>query len=223
VLVSASEDRSIRLWDVGAGTEIASFIADSALATCTVASDPPIVIAGDQFGRTYFLKIEGLADNVAAKKPMSSVARKLRMESELKRRGKFDVFLCHNSVDKPAIRLINEKLKSFQIQTWLDEEQIRPGTDWLDILEKQIFAIRSAAVFVGEEGTGPWQRLEIKALLRKFVRKSSVVIPVILANCKREPEIPSFLEGFHRVDFRSASPDPLEQLVWGITGKRRLE
>jgi hypothetical protein len=37
----------------------------------------------------------------------------------------FDVFLCHNSADKPAVREIAQKLKKEGIKPWLDEEQIR--------------------------------------------------------------------------------------------------
>jgi TIR domain len=42
----------------------------------------------------------------------------------------FDVFLCHNSEDKPAVREIAQKLSEKKIKPWLDEEQIRPGTSW---------------------------------------------------------------------------------------------
>ena len=219
-IVSASKDRSIRVWDSETGTAIASFFADSPLATCAVVSDQPIVIAGDQLGRTYFLRVEGMTGKSGTQRPKDTRKRSARgvVPSNLRRR--FDVFLCHNSVDKPFVRRLNEKLKARNILPWLDEEQIRPGTDWMDSLEEQIFEIRSAAVVVGGDGVGPWQSLEVKALLRKFVKKGSPVIPVILDNCEREPDIPSFLEGFHRVDFRLSSPDPLEQLIWGITGKR---
>jgi hypothetical protein len=33
----------------------------------------------------------------------------------------FDVFLCHNSTDKPAVRRIRELLKEHGILPWLDE------------------------------------------------------------------------------------------------------
>jgi TIR domain len=42
----------------------------------------------------------------------------------------FDVFLCHNSEDKPAVREICRTLVSEGIKPWLDEEQIQPGTTW---------------------------------------------------------------------------------------------
>jgi TIR domain len=47
----------------------------------------------------------------------------------------FDVFLCHNSEDKPAVRDIARKLSEENIKPWLDEEQIRPGTSWQTALE----------------------------------------------------------------------------------------
>jgi hypothetical protein len=32
--------------------------------------------------------------------------------------------------------------------------------------------------------------------------------------------VPPFLKSLTWVDFRKAEPDPVEQLVWGITGER---
>jgi hypothetical protein len=47
----------------------------------------------------------------------------------------FDVFLCHNSEDKPAIRNIARKLVENGITPWLDDEQIRSGTlSFLDFI-----------------------------------------------------------------------------------------
>ena len=63
----------------------------------------------------------------------------------------FDVFLCHNSEDKPAVREIAQQLREKDIKPWLDEEQIRPGTSWQTALERQIENIKSAAVFVGAD------------------------------------------------------------------------
>jgi TIR domain len=77
----------------------------------------------------------------------------------------FDVFLCHNSEDKPVVREISRKLVENNIRPWLDEDEIRPGTSWQTALGRQIESIKSAAVFVGASGIGPWQNQEIQALL----------------------------------------------------------
>lgn len=132
----------------------------------------------------------------------------------------FDVFLCHNSKEKHAVRQINALLQKRKVATWLDEEQLPPGRAWQDLLEQQIQSIKSVAVFVGESGIGPWQNVEIRAFLGEFVARQCPVIPVILRECEAVPQLPLFMRQFTWVDFRRTSPDPLRQLMWGITGVR---
>jgi hypothetical protein len=134
--------------------------------------------------------------------------------------GQFDVFLCHNKSDKPAVKRIGHQLMERNILPWLDEWELQPGMAWQRLLEDQIGGIRAAAVFVGANGMGPWQRQELDSLLRQFVKRSCPVIPVLLPNAPTEPRLPLFLEGMTWVDFRVADPDPLDRFVWGITGKR---
>ena len=132
----------------------------------------------------------------------------------------FDVFLCHNSEDKPAVREIAQKLAEKNIRPWLDENEIRPGTTWQTALGEQIKGIKSAAVFVGNSGIGPWQDEEIQAFLSQFVDRKCPVIPTILASANTTPELPWTLNNRHRVDFRVPDPDPIKQLIWGITGQK---
>ena len=134
--------------------------------------------------------------------------------------GDFDVFLCHNGKDKPEVKRIGERLKERGILPWLDEWELRPGLPWQRLLEKQIGQIKSAAVFVGKDGMGPWQQVELEAFLREFVDRGCPVIPVLLPYASRQPQLPIFLKGMTWVDFREGEPDPMERLVWGITGKR---
>jgi TIR domain-containing protein/NACHT domain-containing protein len=79
---------------------------------------------------------------------------------------------------------------------------------------------KSAAVFVGESGLGPWQDPETQAFLNQFVDRQCPLIPVILPSVQTTPELPWMLANRHRVDFRETRVDPLGQLIWGITGKK---
>lgn len=133
---------------------------------------------------------------------------------------KFDVFLCYHSEDREAVKKLAENLKGQGILPWFDQWHLQPGLPWQQALEDQISRIKSAAVCIGKTGIGPWQRSELDAFLREFVRRKCPVIPVILANAPRNPKIPIFLEGMTWVDFRKQTPDPLETLTWGITGNR---
>ena len=132
----------------------------------------------------------------------------------------FDVFLCHNTADKDNVRAIGQRLQQSGILPWLDEWELRPGLPWQRALEAQIGNIKSVAVFIGQSGFGPWQHVELEAFLREFVRRQCPVIPVLLADAPSTPELPIFLNGFMWVDFRVDTPDPFDQLVWGITDQR---
>ncbi|NJM69751.1 MAG: TIR domain-containing protein [Scytonema sp. RU_4_4] len=138
--------------------------------------------------------------------------------------SQFDVFLCHNREDKEAVRKIAEQLKSeYKIEPWLDDWELQPGLPWQPELEKQIAHIKSAAVFVGQSGIGPWQEDEINGFLREFKRRKCPVFPVLLPDAPQKPSLPIFLEGITWVDFREQTrfyTPPMVQLVWGITGKK---
>ncbi len=131
----------------------------------------------------------------------------------------FDVFLCHNEQDKPFVKSIAEQLMEKEILPWLDEWETQPGRRWQRVLEDQIEHIQSAAVFVGKDGVGPWQNPELHAYLSEFINRGCSVIPVILPECETVPPLPIFLKSMRWVDFRKTDPDPLKNLMWGITGK----
>jgi len=100
---------------------------------------------------------------------------------------RFDVFLCYNNADKLAVKKISEQLQDSGLHPWLDEEQLQPGLPWQQIIEEEITQIKAAAVFVSRNGSGPWQKLELDAFLREFVRRGCPVIPVLLTDVAQEP------------------------------------
>ena len=132
----------------------------------------------------------------------------------------FDVFLCHNSADKPAVRRIGDQLKEAGLLPWLDVDELPPGQPWQPLLEQQIQNIRAAAVCFGAAGIGPWQEREMYGFLSAFVKRGVPVIPLLLPDAPSTPELPVFLSAMTWVDFRLAHSNSLTQLIWGITGKR---
>jgi hypothetical protein len=128
----------------------------------------------------------------------------------------FDVFLCHNSQEKAEVIEIANQLKQRGIVPWLDKWELRPGLSWQELLESQITNIRSAAVFVGSSGLGPWQKRELRAFLNEFTERDCPIIPILLPNASEKPQLPIFLKGMTWVDFRQS--DAMENLIWGITG-----
>ncbi|AMW28288.1 hypothetical protein H6G58_09345 [Arthrospira platensis FACHB-971] len=58
--ISASEDKTVKLWDLATGEMLATFTGDGAIASCAVAADGVTVVGGDWLGRVYFLRLHGL-------------------------------------------------------------------------------------------------------------------------------------------------------------------
>lgn len=131
--------------------------------------------------------------------------------------AEFDVFLCHNWKDKPAVRELAQRLRDRGLRPWLDERQLRPGEMWQPALEEVIAKIPAAAVIIGAE-LGPWQGQELAAFLRQRSRRRCAVVPVLLPG-PHPQNLPVFLDALTWVDLAATEPDPIDQLVWGLTGE----
>lgn len=112
-------------------------------------------------------------------------------------------FLCHNSLEKGAIRDLNAALKSQTIKTWLDEDDLDPGSNWLTEIQEMIPTIQNAMVCVGVDGLGPWQRSEIDGLIVSMKDKGVRIIPTILPSATKTPELPLFLRNLTWLDLRT--------------------
>jgi hypothetical protein len=135
----------------------------------------------------------------------------------------FDVFLSHNSKDKPIVREIAAALRAEFLHPWLDEEELIPGRFWQQPLEKVIETCRTAAVLVGPSGLGPWQEPEMVACLSEFVNRKLPVLPVLLPGAPEAPKLPLFLKSLTWVDLREGlSGVNWDRLIWGITGKKPI-
>ncbi|WP_133512986.1 toll/interleukin-1 receptor domain-containing protein [Candidatus Thiosymbion oneisti] len=133
----------------------------------------------------------------------------------------YDVFLSHNSSDKPTVRAIKEALARYGLVSWLDEDELQPGVPWQKLLEVGIHSSRSVAVFIAGDGLGPWEDEEVQVVLRLAVKNQRPVIPVLLPGAPEQVDLPMFLCGRTWVDLRSGLNNlGIQRLVWGITGQR---
>lgn len=135
----------------------------------------------------------------------------------------YDLFLSHNSKDKPAVREVSDRLKRRRLKPWLDVENLTPGRHWQDEAEEVIRTCRAAAVFVGQSGIGPWEHEEMRALLDEAVSRKIPVIPVLLPGAPKKPKLPLFLGErtlSRRTVQRSAAP-PRAKEYRSLDGPRR--
>ncbi|MGB3496403.1 MAG: SUMF1/EgtB/PvdO family nonheme iron enzyme [Elainellaceae cyanobacterium] len=135
----------------------------------------------------------------------------------------FDVFLAHSSKDKPLIRHVYRQLKARGIKPWLDEEEIAPGTSFQDEIQQAICQVKTAAIFLGQEGLGQWQVLELRTLITQCVERNISIIPVLLPGVDYIPKPLIFLREFQAVSFREKlSEEGICQLERGITKSKPI-
>jgi hypothetical protein len=136
----------------------------------------------------------------------------------------FDVFLSHNSKDKPEVEQIGKMLeKTYSVKCWLDKWNLVPGDPWQEELEKALDDSQTVAVFVGPHTISPWENEEFRSAIEVRVQdKSRRVIPVLLPGApdNRDLLLPRFLTRLTWVDFRNGLQDKemLYRLFCGIKG-----
>lgn len=126
--------------------------------------------------------------------------------------NEYSVFASYNSRDRAAVRKIVRRLRRRGVPVWMDILRLLPGVLWQSTLEKEIARSRVALIFFGVHGIGPWQKVEIDAILEQQVNGHCTVIPVLL----RGGEVPLLFRRFTWVDVMLRDPDPIRQLVSGV-------
>lgn len=137
-----------------------------------------------------------------------------------------DVFLSHNSQDKPAVEKLAIRLTDeARLKVWLDKWNLIPGEPWQEGLEDALNQSRTCAVFIGPSGLSPWHHEEMRAALQRRVGQAGFrVIPVLLpgATMPERGRLPSFLSRLTWVDFRTdkglQDDEAFHRLVCGING-----
>jgi WD40 repeat protein len=137
----------------------------------------------------------------------------------------FDVFLSHNSQDKPLVTRIADKLNSVGIQPWFDRSALEPGGAWVQELERGLLASRSCAICVGPSGMGDWERLESAVALDRMAKQPDYRAFYVLLPGIPDPFDATSLPVFLRVarswvDLRKGINDPeaFQSLVNAIKG-----
>jgi WD40 repeat protein len=138
----------------------------------------------------------------------------------------YDVFLCHNSQDKPAVREINEVLRQeFDLSTFLDESTLVGGEQWAAGIASALAGSASCAVLLGQHGWGTYQRDEEAraAIARQQSDPQFRVIPVILPGASEAAmaELPELFKSRHWVDLRNGLLDraTLRGLAFAVRGQ----
>jgi hypothetical protein len=125
---------------------------------------------------------------------------------------KLRIFLCHASVDKPAVRTLYRQLIADGYQPWLDEEDLLPGQTWELAIKKAVQASDVVIVCLSHAAvtTAGFRNKEIKLALDVADMQPEgtiFIIPLKLEAC----EVPDRLSSWHWVNY--FAPDGYARLL----------
>jgi hypothetical protein len=122
--------------------------------------------------------------------------------------SEYDVFLSHNSADKPAVEELARRLEDEAgLRPFLDRWHLIPGDPWQEALEDALKQSRTCAIFIGPRGISPWEHEEMRAAIDQRVADQAFrVIPVQLPGAERgkRGRLPPFLVRATWVEFRES-------------------
>ncbi len=142
--------------------------------------------------------------------------------------AEFDVFLSHNSADKPDVLKLATKLRDLGLIPWVDAWHLVAGEPWLPAIERALDNSDCCAVVIGPNGMGNVHEDEMWVALQRGIESKRSdrrfrIIPILLPQSSRgdREKLPSFLKTNTWVEFPGSIDDPvsLDKLVKAIRGQ----
>ena len=133
-----------------------------------------------------------------------------------------DVFLSYQNGHRPIIERIADILRELGLRPWLDTAEIAPGDEFKVAILRALSRCRACAVFVGPEGIGRWQRIELDAAYES-AKRGLRMIPVLLGSADRR-QLPVILRRFSFVQISDAADRAaIEKLGRGLRGAATVD
>ncbi len=125
----------------------------------------------------------------------------------------YDVFLSHNSKDKPRVRKLAEELRAAGLRVWFDDWVLKPGDDIYLAIERGLEAARAQVLCLSPAALGSeWVTLERSTVLfRDPTNAGRRFIPLLLADC----DLPDVLRRYKYVDYRRRTKAAFAELLAG--------
>ena len=123
----------------------------------------------------------------------------------------YDVFLSHNSKDKPRVRRLAARLRDAGLRVWLDDWMIRAGDIILLKVEEGLNQSRVLLLCMSPDAFGSgWVALERStAMHRDPANTGRRFVPLLLADC----ELPDTVRIYKYVDFRNEAESAFSELL----------
>ncbi|HEX6900857.1 MAG TPA: AAA family ATPase [Thermoanaerobaculia bacterium] len=132
---------------------------------------------------------------------------------------RYDVVFLNAPIDAQEIEDLVLDLEIFNIRAWIESRDLQPGRKWGKVFPEVLGQTSAMAVVIGKNGPDIYADPAYARGIESFAASGRPVIPVILKSAPaKKRAMPTVLSGLASVDF-SRDGDPIQRLIWGITGK----
>jgi len=131
---------------------------------------------------------------------------------------RYDIFLSHNSKDKPLVEILAEQLRDAALEVWLDQDNLYGGDVLPQEIERAITNSKTALFCIGSHGLGKWQQFEMNVCRGLSIDERLKIIPTLLPPLEALPEKTEYLALKQQlcVRWKTGDSDHLERLVSSV-------
>jgi hypothetical protein len=110
------------------------------------------------------------------------------------------IFFSYARTDIDVVRPVADSLRKAGIRVWLDEDSLKPGSDWMQEIEKGLAAADFIAFFISPSSVRGWAQQELQVALHRQVsgEGGAVILPILLGDA----DVPPLLRQFQWLDLR---------------------
>ena len=166
-----------------------------------------------------------LQDGIAEASLLSAIQKTISTLLSTRAGREPTVFLSYARTDLNIVRQVAEGLMHAGIRVWLDEASLKPGTEWMQEIERELSASDVIVFFISPSSVeSGWAKRELQVALHRQVsgEGGAVILPVLL----EKADVPPLLRQFQYLDMQDKDVDKgVKRLVEAIrhSSARRAE
>ncbi len=111
------------------------------------------------------------------------------------------MFLSYARTDSTLVRQVADGLVAAGIRVWFDEASLKPGTEWMQEIERELSAADFVVFFISPNSVrSGWARQELQVAFHRQVsgEGGAAILPVLL----QDADVPPLLRQFQWLDMR---------------------
>lgn len=157
---------------------------------------------GDLLGEVERIVLEALNNGAEEESLLSAIRSAISSFLTATARREPTVFLSYSRDDREVVRRVADGLMQSGVRVWLDEASLKPGTNWMQEIERELALADVVVFFISPSSVrSGWAMQELQVALHRQVsgEGGAVILPVLLETA----DVPPLLRQFQWLDMRS--------------------